>query len=108
MAIEHSNKPSQPPALRATLTMTPQELEDKLRSVYRLGVAKGIRLAEEGQIHNQPVMPTCPRHPKVPMWMEAHPTRDGSWLYCPFCRQDARSAEYRHTEALRKIELRKP
>lgn len=103
MAIEQQK----PPALKATLTMTPQELEERLRAMWRLGFAKGIQEANKDQIHNQQIMPTCPTHPKVPLWLESHATADGGWLYCPFCRQDAKSSEHRHTDSLRKIHLEK-
>lgn len=107
MAIEQ--RPHQPPALISKISLTPQELEERLRSVYRIGVAEGIRKASAGQVHNQPVMPTCPRHCGVPLWLEAHgPSANGNWLYCPFCRQDAQAAvRPRQTEGLRKIHLQK-
>src|SRR5690348_3246155 len=106
MAIEQSNeqsKPPQPPALISKVSLTPQELQDRFWSAYRLGVAAGLRKA--GHIPNpEPIMPQCPIH-KIPLWSEPHPTADGSWLYCAFCRQDARSSEHRHTDSLKKIRL---
>ncbi len=85
MAIEHQkqSQPVQPPP--ATLTLTKNDLEQRLWSAYRLGCANGLKKAQPVQV----LTPTCPVHVAVPLWSEEHPTKDGSWLYCPFCRQDA-------------------
>lgn len=95
-----------PPALLAKISMEPRELEEKLWSAYRLGVASGLKKAGHDP-RPEPIMPQCPKHPKVPLWLEAHATADGSWLYCSFCRQDAQAKKTDTLRALHPVRLMK-
>ena len=66
--------------------------EDQLWAAYRLGHTAGIKKVQPVQY----VTPVCPLHITVPLWTETQPRPDGSWLYCPFCRQNQFAEEAKH------------
>jgi len=73
-------------------------LEQQLWAAYRLGHTAGIKKVQPVQF----IMPVCPLH-LSPLWTETEPKPDGSWLYCPLCRQNQFTRETEEMKPVRNV-----